>query len=162
MKLLDVNVVLAAHRADHPDHPTARTWLDELLERREPFGVPWTVWWSFLRLSTHHRIFDAPTPTGDLFAFIGALRAQPGHVTVEAGPRHLELLFRVIDGGEAVGDLVLDAVLATLATENGCQVASFDRDFARFPGLSWVRPQPSQPASGKPPEDLPAAVDSGR
>ena len=31
MKLLDVNVVLPAHRADHPDHAVARTWLDSLL-----------------------------------------------------------------------------------------------------------------------------------
>ena len=53
MKLLDVNIVPAAHRADHPDHEVARAWLDQLLEHDEQFGVPWTVWWSFLRLGSH-------------------------------------------------------------------------------------------------------------
>lgn len=140
MKLLDVNVVLAAHRADHPDHPTARGWLDKLLESGEQFGVPWVVWWSFLRLSSHRRIFEVPTPAAEAFAFIDALRAQPGFVAVERGPRHQEILRRVVDDGEAAGDLIPDAVLAALAFENGCQVTSFDRDFARFPGLSWVKP----------------------
>lgn len=144
MKLLDVNVVLAAHRDDHPDHATARGWLDTLLERGEQFGVPWVVWWSFLRLSSHRRIFEVPTPTADAFAFIDALRGQPGYVPVEPGPRHSETVRRVIDDGEAASDLIPDAVLAALAFEHGCQVASFDRDFARFPGLSWVRPQATQ------------------
>jgi hypothetical protein len=90
MKLLDVKVVLAAHRADHPDHPISKAWLDDLLESREQFGVPWTVWWSFLRLASHRRIFDVPTPPQDSFAFINAVRAQPGHIAVEPGPTHHE------------------------------------------------------------------------
>ena len=43
--------------------------------------------------------------------------------------------------GEATGDLVPDAVLAALAVEHGGEVVTFDRDFARFPGLRWVRPE---------------------
>lgn len=143
MKLLDVNVVLAAHRADHPDHATTRAWLDALLGSGEQFGVPWTVWWSFLRLASHTKIFDMPTPTSDAFAFVEALRAQPGHVNVEPGARHGELLRRVIDHGEASADLIPDAALAALALEHACQVVSFDRDFARFPDLTWIRPQPA-------------------
>ena len=60
MKLLDVNVVLPAHRADHPDHQVARAWLEGLTASGEQFGVPWTVWWSFLRLCTHQRVFPRP------------------------------------------------------------------------------------------------------
>lgn len=140
MKLLDVNVVLAAYRADHPDHTTARAWLEGLLESPEQFGVPWTVWWSFLRLTSHPRVFEVPTLPEEAFSFIAALQAQPGHVGVEAGPRHREFLQRVIGDAEASSDLIPDAVLAALALEHGCQVVSFDRDFARFPGLGWVRP----------------------
>lgn len=134
MKLLDVNVVLAAHRADHPDHATARQWLDALLDSGDQFGVPWTVWWSFLRLSSHPRIFEIPTPAADSFAYISAVRAQPGHVAIDPGPRHQELLRRVVEEGEAAADLIPDAVLAALAIESSADVASFDRDFARFPG----------------------------
>jgi len=140
VKLLDVNVVLAAHRADHPDHTTARPWLDDLLASGDQFGVPWMVWWSFVRLSSHPRVFRLPTPLTDVFDFISALRAQPGHIPVEPGEAHLDCLRTVCASGEAAADLVPDAVLAALATEHGAEVVSFDRDFARFPELRWSRP----------------------
>ena len=140
MKVLDVNVILAAHREDHPDHATARPWLDRLLERREQFGVPWSVWWSFVRLSTNHRIFTIPTPVGDAFDFIRAVRAQPGHVAAEPGPAHEHHFQKVCTSGQAAGDLVPDAALAAIAFEHGGEVMSFDRDFARFPDLPWSSP----------------------
>ena len=142
MKVLDVNVVLPVHRADHPDHPTARAWFDNLLASGEQFGVPWMVWWSFLRLSTHPRVFTVPTPVDQALDFVAALRAQTGHISVEAGDQHLDCLRRVCFGGEAVADLMPDAVLAALAVEHGGEVVSFDRDFSRFPELLWSRPGP--------------------
>lgn len=142
MQVLDVNVVLPAHRADHPDHHPARTWLDALLASGEQFGVPWTVWWSFLRLSSHPRVFPVPTPLDEAFRFIQALRRQPGHISVEAGDNHLDCLRRVCQRGEATADLLPDAVLAALAIEHGGELVSFDRDFARFPDLHWTRPEP--------------------
>jgi predicted nucleic acid-binding protein len=38
--LLDVNVVLAAHRGDHPDHRSVRGWFDAMLAGEERFTVP--------------------------------------------------------------------------------------------------------------------------
>ena len=142
MKLLDVNVVLPAHRADHPDHATTRRWLDSLLASGDQFGVPWIVWWTFLRLSSHPRVFPVPTPVTEALDFIAALRAQPGHIPVEAGDLHLDCLRDVCAGGEATADLMPDAVLAALAVEHGGEVVSFDRDFSRFPQVDWMRPGP--------------------
>src|SRR2546421_11615125 len=115
MKLLDVNVVLPAHREDHPDPVIARAGLDALLHGGEQFGVPWMVWWSFLRLSSHPRVFPVPTPLEESFDFIEAIRAHPGHIAVEAGAHHLECLRDVCKGGEGTADLMPDAVLAALA-----------------------------------------------
>jgi toxin-antitoxin system PIN domain toxin len=141
VKLLDVNVVLSAHRADHPDHVTARAWLDDLLAAGGQFGVPWMVWWSFLRLSSHPRVFPVPTPVPEALDFITAVRAQPGHISVEAGDTHLDCLRAVCEDGDATADLMPDAVLAALAEEHGGEVVSFDRDFARFPRLRWSKPE---------------------
>jgi uncharacterized protein len=141
VKLLDVNVVLPAHRGDHPDHAVAEAWLSRLLASGEQFGVPWVVWWSFLRLSTHRRVFAVPTPLPEAFDFIQAVRAQPSHVIVEPGARHPKHLRQVCETGEATADLMPDAVLAALSVEHGAEVISFDRDFARFPGLAWSRPE---------------------
>ncbi len=142
MKLLDVNVVLSAHRADHPDHAVARRWLDNLLTTGGQFGVPWAVWWSFLRLSSHPRVFSVPTAVDDALDFISAIRAQPGHIQVEPDDSHLDCLRSTCADADASADLLPDAVLAALAVEHGGEVVSFDRDFARFPGLRWSRPEP--------------------
>ncbi len=142
MFVLDVNVVLAAHRDDHPHHATVRPWLDAMLAHGGDFGVPATVWASFLRLATNRRIFEVPTPLSDAFAYIDAMLAQPGHLTVDQGPRHLALLRRLCEEGDAVGDLVPDAVIGALALEHAASVATLDRDFARFTSVDHVRPDP--------------------
>lgn len=140
MFLLDVNVTLAAHRHDHPDHRAVRTWFEEMLAADEPFAVPVMVWASFVRLATHRRIFAVPTPRADAFAFIEATCAQPLHVPVAPGPRHLPLVRRLCDEADAVGDLVPDAVIGAIAVEYSCELVTLDRDFARFPSVRQLRP----------------------
>lgn len=141
MFLLDVNVVLAAHRDDHPDHGLVRGWFDRLLAGDDAFAVPNPVWASFLRLATNRRIFEVPSPRAEAFAFIDATRAQPGYLALDPGPRHLSLLRRVCDEADAAGDLIPDAVLAAIAVEHHCAVATLDRDFARFTSVRNLRPQ---------------------
>ena len=140
MLLLDVNVVLAASRADHPHHGPVRAWFDDLLAADDDFTVPTIVWASFLRLATNRRVFPVPTPRSAAFAFIDATCAQPHHVLTGPGPRHLDLLRTVCDEADATGDLVPDAVIAAVAVEQGCEVVSMDRDFARFPSVRHQRP----------------------
>jgi toxin-antitoxin system PIN domain toxin len=140
LKLLDVNVVLAAHRDDHPDFELARTWLDRTLTERMPFALIDLVAGAFLRIATNRRIFAIPTPLDDAFAYLKALRAHPAHVVLGAGPSHLGLLEQLCASGEATGDLVADAQLAAVALEHAAELVSFDRDFARFSELKWIRP----------------------
>ncbi len=140
MYLLDVNVVLAAHRDDHPHHPSVRPWFDDLLDSADQFTVPATVWASFLRLATNRRIFPVPTPLADAFAFIEATCAQLHHLRTLPGERHLALLRRCCEEADAVGDLVPDAVIAAMALEYGCEVVTLDRDFARFTSVRHHRP----------------------
>jgi len=135
-----VNVVLAAHRDDHPHHPSVRAWFDELLAGDEPFAVPLLVWASFLRLATNRRVFEVPTPRPAAFAFIEATCAQPLHLLIAPGPRHLALLRELCDEGEALGDLIPDAVIAAVAAEHSCEVVTLDRDFARFASVRHRRP----------------------
>jgi toxin-antitoxin system PIN domain toxin len=138
--VLDVNVVLAAHRDDHPQHCAVGSWFDATLAGDEPFAVPMMVWASFLRLSTNHRIFEVPTPRPDAFAFIEATCAQPLHVAVDPGPRHLALMRRLCDEADAAGDLIPDAVIGAIAVEYSCELVTLDRDFARFPSVRHRRP----------------------
>ena len=140
MLLLDVNVVLAAHRGDHPHHEPVRAWFDAMLAGEERFAVPALVWGSFLRLATNRRIFEVPTPRADAFAFAEATRAQPLHLPIGPGPRHLPLLRELCDEADASGELVADAVVAAIAVEHCCELVTLDRDFARFPSVRHRRP----------------------
>jgi uncharacterized protein len=140
LKLLDVNVLLAAHRDDHPDFETARTWLDRTLAERTPFAVLDIVAGAFLRIATNRRIFAIPTPVDEAFGYLKALRGQPAHAMLSPGPRHLALLQQLCADGEATGDLIADAQLAAIALEHACELISFDRDFTRFSELRWSRP----------------------
>ena len=135
MLLIDVNILLAAHRDDHPNHASVRPWFDAMLAADDPFTVPTVVWGSFLRLATNGRIFVVPTPRVDAFAFIESICAQPHFLSTSPGPRHLTLLKRLCAEGDATGDLVPDAVLGAIALEHGCEIATMDRDFARFPSV---------------------------
>ena len=98
------------------------------------------VWASFLRLATNRRIFAVPTPRPEAFAFVEAVRAQPLHLALAPGPRHLLVLRRLCDEADALGDLIPDAVIAAVAAEHGCEVVTLDRDFARFPSVPHRRP----------------------
>jgi toxin-antitoxin system PIN domain toxin len=138
--VLDVNVVLAAYREDHAHHRVLRPWFEGVLAGPEPFSVPLVVWGSFLRLTTSRRAFPVPTPRAEAFAFVEAVVAQPQHRRLEPGPRHVELLRQVCDEADATGELIPDAVIAAIALEHGCAVASLDRDFARFSSIDHVIP----------------------
>jgi toxin-antitoxin system PIN domain toxin len=139
MLILDVNVLVAAHRDDHPEHEPMIGWLQRTVRADSGFGIPRAVWASVLRVTTSRRVFQVPSPIDAVFGFIDAVLAQPGHRAAEPGPRHLTLLRRVCEEADARGDLVPDAVLAAIAIEHGAAVASLDRDFARFP-VEHVRP----------------------
>lgn len=141
MLLLDVNIVLAASRDDHPQFPLVRPWFDALLAGDEGYSVPMLVWHSFLRLATNRRIFPVPLSHREAFAFLGAVCAQPHHLLTAPGPRHLALLERLCAEAHAVGELVPDAVLGAVALEHNCEVVTLDRDFARFTSVRHRRLQ---------------------
>jgi toxin-antitoxin system PIN domain toxin len=140
LKVLDVNVVLAAHRDDHPDFQVCRAWLDRMLAQGASFAVVDLVAGAFLRIATNRRIFSVPTPVDQAFAYVRALRSQPSHVLLAPGGQHLEILQHLCDSADAAGDLIADAQLAAIAVEHAAEVVSLDRDFSRFQELSWERP----------------------
>jgi predicted nucleic acid-binding protein len=56
--VLDVSVLLAAHRRDHPHHVAAGSWLaNRLADPREAVIVPDLVWVGFIRIAMNPRVF---------------------------------------------------------------------------------------------------------
>ena len=60
MLLMDVNVLVYAHRAEVPDHGRYRRWVEDLANGDEAFGLSETVLCGFLRIVTHPKVFTKP------------------------------------------------------------------------------------------------------
>ena len=140
MKLLDVNVVVARFREDHPHHGAICDWFSRVEEVGQPFGVTPGIFSSVVRLVTDDRVFAVPAPVDEVFSYVRALRAQPTFVEPRLTGRRMQLFESLVRGFAASGSLVPDAYLAAIAIENGATMVSLDRDFARFDGLDWERP----------------------
>jgi toxin-antitoxin system PIN domain toxin len=138
--LLDVNVLVHAHREDAPRHADYRAWLEGVVNGDQSFGMADLVLSGFLRVVTHPRVFSPPSPLDKALQFALEVRGQPHCVRVAPGPRHWDIFVRLMREGRARGNLVPDAFLAALAIESGSEWITTDGDFARFPGLRWRRP----------------------
>jgi len=138
--LPDVNVLVLAHRTDQDDHEATRDWLVDEVNSERPFALADLAVAGLLRIVTNPRIFARPTPLREVLRFVDGLFEQPTCVPVAAGPRHWEIVRRVITDADARGNLVPDAHLAAIAIEHGATVATRDRGFARFSGVRWLDP----------------------
>jgi toxin-antitoxin system PIN domain toxin len=138
--LCDVNVLVFAHREDAVDHRRYAAWLDETIDSDEAYGVSEQVLSGFMRIVTNRRIMKTPSTVERALGFVDELRAPPNAVTVAPGPRNWGIFERLCRDADTTGDLVPDAYLAALAIEHGAELATADRDFARFPGLRWRHP----------------------
>ncbi len=71
MILLDVNILVTAHRADAEQHREIKGWLQSVL--REPPGVAVSelALSGCLRIVTHPKVFKKPTPAASGLGFSG-------------------------------------------------------------------------------------------
>jgi len=133
---LDTNILVYARRKEAPHHDEARMLLIGLAEGDEPWGLPWPCVYELLRVITHPRVFDPPTPLEVALEDLESLFASPSLRLLGEGPAHPEHLRRSVESGRAAGNLAHDAHIAALVIEHGVrELYTVDRDFARFPGV---------------------------
>jgi hypothetical protein len=140
MLLVDVNVLVYAHRTDAPGHAAYRQWLEQLINGDQAYGYADLVLSGFLRVVTHARIFSPPSDLAAALAFAQVIRGQPNAVPISPGPRHWGIFVRLCETSGVKGNLVPDAYLAALAIESGSDWITTDRDYSRFAGLRWHHP----------------------
>jgi hypothetical protein len=140
MMLVDVNVLVYAHRRDSPNHRAYLDWLTAAVSSDQAFGLADLVLSGFLRVVTHPRVFSPPSRLEDALRFVEELRSRPNAVPVAPGPRHWDIFVELCRKAGAKGNLVPDAYLAALAIESGSEWITTDRDYGRFPGLRFRQP----------------------
>ena len=140
MILPDVNVLIYAFREDMAQHSTCRAWLENIVTGDARFGLSRHVLSAVVRVTTNPRIYREPSALDEAFGFCEDLLTQPQCQIVEPGERHWAIFKRLCFDTETRAARVSDAWFAALAIEWGCEWITFDRDYARFPGLKWRPP----------------------
>lgn len=140
MTIVDANVLLYAVNSASPQHEAAKAWLDDTLSGDTRVGLPWLSLLAFLRIATHPSMFARPLSVDQALGVVNAWCIAPNVVHPEPGHGFAARFAHTMTSGSAPGHLVNDAYLAALAIEHGAIVATFDRDFARFPEVTTVVP----------------------
>jgi uncharacterized protein len=140
MILPDVNVLIYAFRTDATHHSACKAWLDNIVSGDAQFGVSPLALSGVARITTNPRIFRQPSDLAEVFGFCDDLLNQPHCEVVQAGGRHWQIFRRLCVETDTRGSRIADAWFAALAIEHGCTWITYDRDYARFPGLDWREP----------------------
>ena len=133
--LPDVNVLVASVRSDHPHHVTARSFLWRSRQAGLSFVVPVEVLASALRVLTLDIWIESETSASARDLVNDWIRASSAEVV-----SHAPGSWRVL--GEFARTLSLgtraipDALLAASAIASRRTIVTFDRGFARYPGLN--------------------------
>ena len=137
---LDLNVLLYAMRSDLPQHQPVYDWLETVRADRQPVALFPPVLVGLIRIATNSRVFVNPSLPATVINFVRALQATPGFEVRPTTDRVLARALALCEQTDAKGNLVQDAFLAAHAMEHGCTFITTDRDFSRFPGLTWQLP----------------------
>ena len=136
----DINVLLAASRADHPQHKIALHWLNQALTACATGGrieiLP-MVAAGFLRLATNPRVFLSPMPIDAALAFLDSLLATSGVEIPEIG-REWPALKQLCREHQLSANSIPDAWLAASVKTTGGHFITFDQDFKRLLSRSEV------------------------
>lgn len=139
MIAIDTNILIYADRAEMPLHEPALEALRSLAEGSEAWAVPVFCLGEFLRVVSHARVFDPPTPVLEAMASLESLLASPSVRLLAPGEHYLTLLRRALEESSAHGNLVFDAQIAAVCLEHGAStLLTEDRDFARFRGMTTL------------------------
>jgi toxin-antitoxin system PIN domain toxin len=140
MILVDVNLPVHALNSNSPVHAKARRWWDAQLSGVSPVGLPWTVVFGFVRITTNPRMLAEPLTVSEATGYVRSWFEQPCVRTVEPLDGHWALAASLLEQAGTGGNLTTAAHLAALAIQHGCELCSTDTDFARFPRLRWRNP----------------------
>ena len=140
MYLMDVNILVYAHREDVENHVEYRSWLESIINANTDYGFSSLVLSGFLRVVTHPKVFEIPSSLDDAINFVNQIKNNHNAINISPKDRHWEIFESLIAMTKARGNFIPDAYHAALAIESGCEWVTTDKGFKRFKGLKTLHP----------------------
>ena len=158
MIAVDTNILVYADREESALHAEALQAVRRLAEGDEAWAIPVFCVGEFLRVVSHDRLFDPPTPVMEAMDSVDSLLASPSSRLLAPGDRYLPLLRQLIAESHVQGNLVYDAQIA--AAESSGSKASMSRRSTRSSTVAAHSSRAQNPtaASGS---DVPAISRGG-
>ncbi|MBK6870608.1 MAG: PIN domain-containing protein [Kineosporiaceae bacterium] len=140
MIIVDVNVLVTAHRVDLPDHAAVHAWLTAAVTGVRTVAIPDLCLTGLVRLVTNHRIFPQPTAVEQALGFCEAVLAAPATQRLGGGSGTWDAFAALVRRHGMRANDIPDTYLAALALEHRAVLATSDRGFARFADLKVLDP----------------------
>ena len=138
---LDVNLLLYASDRSSPFYERAGTFLQECVADSELCYVAWLTVMSYVRMSTHPRIFTHPLSPTEALKNINMLLSLPHVQTLSEGEGFLTVYEEITSEIPVRGNLVPDAHLVALLKQYDVKTLyTTDTDFRKFAWLSVRNP----------------------
>ena len=133
---LDANILLYTSDETSEYHPRARAFVERLATGDELVYLFWPTVMAYLRIATHPAVYEKPLSPGDAVANIDRLLDLPHVQTAGEHDRFWSMYQQVAAEADARGNVVSDAHIVALMTENGVRtIWTHDRDYRRFTGI---------------------------
>jgi predicted nucleic acid-binding protein len=124
------------------------------VDTQESWAIPVFCLGEFVRVVTHPRVFDPPTPLQTALEALDRLLASPTCHLLNPGSRYSALFRHSALEADTRGNLAFDAQIVAVCKEHEItRLLSLDRDFSRFTGLTLLSPADPPPASEPLPEE---------
>lgn len=135
----DVNLLLYAYDTESEFYRAASEWLEDALTNEEVF-FSWHTITGFIRIITNSKGSGSPLSLDQAIEIVNDWLDLENTHLVSMEKKNWPLFAKMLSEGQATGNLVMDAHVATMAASCGATVASTDKDFKRFPGLRYIDP----------------------
>lgn len=132
--LPDINVLVAAHRADHTQHRAASDWLKRTLKNAKDGQIlvlPMQVLSGFLRLVTNAKIFPNPSSSAQAVDFVDWLLEDQQVRVLGQSTEWMSFRSLVLDK-QLSANQVPDAHLAALSISLSEPFVTFDKGFKQL------------------------------
>ncbi len=139
---IDVDVLPYASDTSSPKHPEAIRFLEQRTSDPDLLCIAWSTLMSFLRISTHPRIFTQPLSPGEALGNVESPLSLPRVRVLSVEGDGFLATYREVTAHLAVrGNPVPDAHLAALLRQHGVRrLYTVDRDFREFDFLDAADP----------------------